>query len=126
MTKNEKYHKRVLCVKQRGRDMVNYAEFNEAVITISKEMALNKIASTGIDIPKQALKYVILRNGRTDDEIDEMMRKYKVVLSMTYMNYLGKDYAQHILYKVAETQEQYDAAIQEGKDFVTMFVQPPK
>lgn len=106
--------------------MSNYGEFNEAVITISKEMALNKIASTGIDIPKQALKYVILRNGRTDDEIDEMMRKYKVLLSMTYMKYLGQDYAKHILYKVAETQEQYDAAIQEGKDFVTMFQQPPQ
>ena len=99
-------------------DDKKFREFNGAVVEISKQMAGDKVCSLGIDLKDRVLLYAVLRQNRSDDGIAEMMRKYKVLLSMTYMNYLGQDYCKNIRYKILETQEEYDAALAKGQEFV--------
>lgn len=88
---------------------------------VGKEMGENYIVIQDITPDLHTLTCTVYRNGRSDEEIDTLMRKYKISIMVIYKDMLPDDPSVKLRYKVTDSIEEWKKAAKDAETFVNNY-----
>ena len=102
--------------------MSNYEQLATSLFNIGKQMCDEGCLCTKVDESLTTMTFIVDRRERTDEEIDTVMRRFKVMLLYAYNTSTGGSLNVKFKYKVAKDYDEWNKALNESNVFADNYI----